>query len=247
MLKDEQVITPSLSGITAIRNDGDYASFIFYAYGANSLISLYVDHDGQGIEDWFGSEIEDEEDGDDSCINGGKNEDEIDNLRDVEVDFNDDVVIMNKTKGDEFLSKLCGEEEEGNDNNIGDNADGGEEEANGGVEVNEGDVVNEGDKAVSEGGQAVNEGGDNVNVTEMHVQQDYDEVELTTLEFDESGNGEPIEVHVQQQEVMERPIATLLKKIGRKKSERFIKLKLGKRVGGEDASGSSISKALTLD
>ncbi|CAH1446979.1 unnamed protein product [Lactuca virosa] len=75
---------PLLYGITAIRNDGDYASFIFDAYGADGLTSLYVDHDGQGIEEWFGSEIEEEEDGDDSCIDGGENEDEIDNLRDME-------------------------------------------------------------------------------------------------------------------------------------------------------------------
>ncbi|CAH1446980.1 unnamed protein product [Lactuca virosa] len=114
---------PLLYGITAIRNDGDYASFIFDAYGADGLTSLYVDHDGQGIEEWFGSEIEEEEDGDDSCIDGGENEDEIDNLRDMEVDFNEDVVTMNRTKGDEFISELCCEEEEGNDNNIVDDAD----------------------------------------------------------------------------------------------------------------------------
>ncbi|CAI9299041.1 unnamed protein product [Lactuca saligna] len=118
-----------LSGLTVIRNDGEYATFIFDAYGADGLIYIYVDHDGKGIED-FGSKIEEEEHGDNSYIDGGENEDEVNNHRDVEVEFNVDIVNMNKTKGDEFLSELCGEEEEGNDNNIGDDVDGCEEEAN---------------------------------------------------------------------------------------------------------------------
>ncbi|CAI9288092.1 unnamed protein product [Lactuca saligna] len=62
---------PLISGITAIANDADYGGFIFQAYGTDGKICMYVDHDGQGIEDWFGSEIE-EGDGDDSCIDGGE-------------------------------------------------------------------------------------------------------------------------------------------------------------------------------
>ncbi|CAI9270157.1 unnamed protein product [Lactuca saligna] len=73
---------PLLVGLTVIANEGDYVGFIFYAYGTHGIISLYVNHDSQGIEDWFGSDIE-EEYSDDSCIDGGENEDEIDNLRDV--------------------------------------------------------------------------------------------------------------------------------------------------------------------
>ncbi|CAI9301641.1 unnamed protein product [Lactuca saligna] len=120
---------PLLYGITIIRNDGDYATFIFDAFGPDVYISLYVDHDGQGIEDWFGFEIETEkEDGDDSCIDGGANENKIDNLNDVDVEFNEDMVTMNRTQGDEFMNKLRAEEEERNDNNIDD--DGGEEEEN---------------------------------------------------------------------------------------------------------------------
>ncbi|CAI9290557.1 unnamed protein product [Lactuca saligna] len=45
---------------------------------------------------------------------------------------------------------------------------------------------------------AVNDGAEAIN--EVHVQQDYDEVELTPLEFDTSANGEPSQVHVQEQE-----------------------------------------------
>ncbi|CAH1450165.1 unnamed protein product [Lactuca virosa] len=356
---------------------------------------MYVDHDGQGIEDWFGSEIE-EEDGDDSCIDGGENEDEIDNLTDVDVDFNEGIVTMNRIKGDECLNRLCGKEEEGNDNNIDDD-DGHEEDANFEVRgttdayevdleertcscrlwqlngigcvhsvavisfmnrdvesyvdkmfssityikaykfrlapmngsnlwpatdytpplppvrrtipgrpatkrkrdatetpnqsrkkskkttqtqnkgkeqvkvskagkkqkcslsealneddegnqanaMNEGDEVNEGDQAANDDGGAVNDGGEAVN--EVHVQQDYDEVELNPLEFDASANGEPSQVHVQEQEARETPLATLLKKIRRKKSERIIKLKLGKKVGGADAPGNSEAKPVTLE
>ncbi|CAI9277376.1 unnamed protein product [Lactuca saligna] len=99
---------PLLSGITANANEEDYAYFIFDAYETDGIIFLYVDHDGQGIENWFGSDIEEED--------GGENKDEIDNLRDVEVYINEDIIIMNKTHGDEFLTKLCAEEEDENDN-----------------------------------------------------------------------------------------------------------------------------------
>ncbi|CAI9282036.1 unnamed protein product [Lactuca saligna] len=54
--------------------------------------------------------------------------------------------------------------------------------------MNEGDEVNEGDQTGNDGG-AINNGGEAVN--EVHVQQDYDEVELTPLEFDSSANREP--------------------------------------------------------
>ncbi|CAI9301626.1 unnamed protein product [Lactuca saligna] len=97
---------PLISGITAIANDEDYGGFIFHVYRTYE-----------------------EEDGDDSSIDGGENEEEIDSLTDVDVDFNKDIVTMNRTKGDEFLNRLCGEDEEGNDNNINDH-DGHEEDAN---------------------------------------------------------------------------------------------------------------------
>nr|KAJ0209854.1 hypothetical protein LSAT_V11C400203830 [Lactuca sativa] len=101
------------------------------------------------------------------------------------------------------------------------------------------EALNEDDEgAVNDGGEAVNE---------VHMQHDYDEVELTPLEFDASANGEPSQVHVQEQEAGETPLATLLKKIRRKKSERIIKLKLGKKVGGADAPGNSEAKPVTLE
>ncbi|CAI9264970.1 unnamed protein product [Lactuca saligna] len=65
-----------------------------------------------------------------------------------------------------------------------------------------GEAVDELDQAVNEGGEAFNEGEDNVNVSEVHVQQDYDEVELT-------------------------PIATFLNKIRWKKSETIFQVEAG--------------------
>lgn len=120
-----------------------------------------------------------------------------------------------------------------------------DDEGNQANAMNEGDEVHEGDQAVNDDGGAVNDGGEAVN--EVHVQQDYDEVELTPLEFDSSANGEPSQVHVQEQEARETPLATLLKKIRRKKSERIIKLKLGKKVGGADAPVNSEAKHVTLE
>ncbi|CAI9275651.1 unnamed protein product [Lactuca saligna] len=310
---------PLMFGIISVAKDEDYGGFIFQAYGTDGKLYMYVDHDGQGIEDWFGSEIE-KEDGDDSCFDGGENEDEIDNLTDLDVDFNEDIVTTNRTKGDEFLNRLCGKEEEGNDNNIDDDDDGREEDANvtqkhsifnefvpwkkqfpilgmrfkdptqlnlmlcnyvvangyqlgfekndrkillvkcckGVAEtlkeddegnqvnaMNEGNEVNGGEQAVNDDGGVVNDGGEAVN--EVHMQQDYDEVELIPFEFDASGNGEPSQVHVQEHEARETPGATLFKKIKRKRSERIIKLKLGKKVGGADAPGNSEAKHVTLE
>ncbi|CAH1423348.1 unnamed protein product [Lactuca virosa] len=119
---------PLISGITAIVNDEDYGGFIFHAYGTDGKICMYVDHDGKGMDDWFGFDVE-EEDGNNVCIDGDKNEDEIGNLTGVDPDFNEDIVTMNRTKGDDFLNKLCGEEEDGNDNNIDDDV-GREDDAN---------------------------------------------------------------------------------------------------------------------
>ncbi|CAI9288882.1 unnamed protein product [Lactuca saligna] len=109
--------------------------------------------------------------------------------------------------------------------------------------LNEDDEGNQ-SNAVNDGG-AVHDGGEAVN--EVHVQQDYDEVELTPLEFDASAIGEPSQVHEQEQEARETPLATLLKKTRRKKSERIINLKLGKKVGGADAPGNSEAKPVTLE
>nr|KAJ0190548.1 hypothetical protein LSAT_V11C800417270 [Lactuca sativa] len=87
--------------------------------------------------------------------------------------------------------------------------------------MNEGDEVHEGDQAINDDGGAVNDGGESVN--EVHVKQDYDEVGRET------------------------PIATLLKKIRRKKSKMIIKLKLGMKLGGADAPGNLEAKPVTLE
>lgn len=57
-----------------------YASFIFYAYGTDGKIYVYVDHVGDGIEWWFNDEHNPYDDND-SCVDGVKNGENIDNLR----------------------------------------------------------------------------------------------------------------------------------------------------------------------
>ncbi|CAH1433297.1 unnamed protein product [Lactuca virosa] len=55
-------------------------------------------------------------------------------------------------------------------------------------------------------------------------------------------------VHViQVQQVRVRPISDILKRIRRRKSERIVKLKLGKTIGGVDDPGNSKGKALVID
>ncbi|CAH1444156.1 unnamed protein product [Lactuca virosa] len=70
----------------------------FDAYGTDGIISVYMDHIGVGVDGWF-----DDEDNDDevreSCIDG-KNDDNIDELRNVEFEFSTDVVHMNITSID---------------------------------------------------------------------------------------------------------------------------------------------------
>ncbi|CAH1425790.1 unnamed protein product [Lactuca virosa] len=109
------------------------------------------------------------------------------------------------------------EGDEGNEMNEG-NQGNAMNEGNQGNAMNEGDKVNEGDQAVNDDGGAVNDGGEAVN-----------------------------EVNVQQQEARETPITARLKKIRKKKSERIVKLKLGKIVGDADAPGNSEAKPLTLE
>ncbi|CAH1447772.1 unnamed protein product [Lactuca virosa] len=99
--------------LNLISDDVEFTTFIFDAYGTDGVISVYIDHVGVGVDEWF-----DDEEGDDdheSCIDG-ENEDNIYELRNGNVEFNDDVVIMNRTSNDPFLSKLC--VDEGEDNNI---------------------------------------------------------------------------------------------------------------------------------
>ncbi|CAH1419149.1 unnamed protein product [Lactuca virosa] len=100
---------PLLSDLMLISNEMEYAGFIFDVYGTDGQISLYVDHIGDEIDDMFDSEGGDDDH--DSCISGG--DDDIGTLRDVTVDFNEEIVTMNKKCNDEFLTKLYAQEEGG--------------------------------------------------------------------------------------------------------------------------------------
>ena len=92
-----------------ISNEMEYAGFIFDVYGTDGQISLFVDRIGDGIDDMYESEGGDDDH--DSCISGGDND--IGTLRDVTVDFNEEIVTMNRTCIDEFLTKLCAQKEGG--------------------------------------------------------------------------------------------------------------------------------------
>ncbi|CAH1433691.1 unnamed protein product [Lactuca virosa] len=52
---------------------------------------------------------------------------------------------------------------------------------------------------------------------------------------------------IQVQQVRVRPISDILKRIRRRKSERILKLKLGKTIGGVDDPRNSKGKALVID
>nr|KAJ0213175.1 hypothetical protein LSAT_V11C400215600 [Lactuca sativa] len=150
-------------------------------------------------------------------------------------------LLEEKTKvANKYLNGGAQAVNEGDEGNAMNEGNQGNEmnEGNQGNAMNEGDEVNEGDQVVNDDGGAVNDSGEAVN--EVHV-------ELTPLEFDASGNGEPSQVHVKEQETRETPITTLLKKTRRKKSKRIIKLKLGKKVGGVDAHRNSEAKPVTLE
>ncbi|CAI9269290.1 unnamed protein product [Lactuca saligna] len=103
-----------MEGLNPISDDVEYVAFIFYANGTYGVISVYVDHIGVGVDGWF--DDEDNNDDEHESCNDGENEDNIDELRNVVFKFNEDVVHMNKTSNDPFLSKLCVDEDE--DNNI---------------------------------------------------------------------------------------------------------------------------------
>ncbi|CAI9273426.1 unnamed protein product [Lactuca saligna] len=115
-----------MEGLNSISNDVEYVAFIFYAYGTNGIISVYVDHIGVGVDGWLDDEDNDDDEHE-SCIDG-ENEDNIDELRNVAFEFNEDVVHMNRTSNDPFLSKLCADDED--ENNIVDDGNGREVKVN---------------------------------------------------------------------------------------------------------------------
>lgn len=80
---------------------------------------------------------------------------------------------------------------------------------------------------------------DNVNV------QEVDEVNPNAQV--DNGNVQEVAPVNQVQQVCVRPISDILKRIRRRKSERILKLKLGKTIGGVDDPGNSKGKALVID
>ncbi|CAI9268000.1 unnamed protein product [Lactuca saligna] len=115
-----------MEGLNPISDDVEYSAFIFDAYGTDGVISVYVDHIGVGVDGWHDDEDNDDDEHE-SCIDG-ENEDNIDELRNVSFEFNEDVVHMSRTSNDPFLSKLCVDDEDAN--NIVDDENGREVEVN---------------------------------------------------------------------------------------------------------------------
>nr|KAJ0218403.1 hypothetical protein LSAT_V11C300118480 [Lactuca sativa] len=63
----------------------------------------------------------------------------------------------------------------------------------------------------------------------------------------DNGNVQEVAPVNQVQQVCVRPISDILKRIRRRKSERILKLKLGKTIGGVDDPRNSKGKALVID
>nr|KAJ0213759.1 hypothetical protein LSAT_V11C400190290 [Lactuca sativa] len=101
-----------MEGLNPISDDVEYSAFIFDAYGTDGVISVYVDHIGVGVDGWHDDEDNDDDEHE-SCIDG-ENEDNIDELRNVAFEFNEDVVHMDRTSNDPFLSKLCVDDDDAN-------------------------------------------------------------------------------------------------------------------------------------
>ncbi|CAH1419176.1 unnamed protein product [Lactuca virosa] len=118
---------PLSRGIRPIVDDLDFAQFIDSRY-ENGEISVYVDHNRNGLEEWWDADMnlvvsEDNESGleDDGVPINEENTapDETHpnvGLEDEVIDI--DKIPLNKTTGDEFLSKLCPPEGEIGDNEV---------------------------------------------------------------------------------------------------------------------------------
>ncbi|CAI9270804.1 unnamed protein product [Lactuca saligna] len=90
-----------VDGLNPISDDVEYTAFISDVYGKDDIIFVDIDHAGVGVDGWFDEDGEDNDDHE-SCIDG-ENEDNIDELSNGNVEFNEDVVIMNMTSNDPLM------------------------------------------------------------------------------------------------------------------------------------------------
>ncbi|CAH1426938.1 unnamed protein product [Lactuca virosa] len=257
-----------MEGLNPISEDVEYVAFIFDAYGTDGVISVYVDHIGVGVDGWLDDEDNDDDEHE-SCIDG-ENEDNIDELRNVAFEFNEDVVHMNRTSNAHFLSKLCVDEEE--DNNIVDDDNGREGSTSEPQQHEEVEMTpiemdtTQNDMQVTPTDVESISAGDFSQTMQFTPPRSYEgdegvvgEETVVGEEVEEGGNVHDDEVNpnvqvvnnvqiqevvpvIQVQQVRVRPISDILKRIRRRKSERILKLKLGKRIGGVDDPGNSKEK-----
>ncbi|CAH1414773.1 unnamed protein product [Lactuca virosa] len=104
------------NGLRVITNEMDYQVFIDVAYQSPERpIDLYLDHIGEGFEDWF-----DEESDESGSVIKGDDKETAQGIPDREPAYMFDAGLddeingkyctpLNKTKDDEFLNKLCPE------------------------------------------------------------------------------------------------------------------------------------------
>ncbi|CAH1443453.1 unnamed protein product [Lactuca virosa] len=230
-----------MEGLNPISDDVEYDAFIFYAYGTDGVISVYVDHIGVGVDGWF------DDDERESCIDG-ENEDNIDELRNVDFEFNEDTVHMNRTSNVPFLSNLC--VDEGEDNNIGSRSEPQQHEE---VEMTPVEMdTTQNDMQATPNDVESSSAGDFSHYMKVTPPRTYEGEEgVVGEEAEEGGNVQDDEVIpnvqvvdnaqiqkvipiIQVQQGRVRPISEISKRIRRRKSERILKLKLGKRIGGVD-------------
>lgn len=122
---------PLSQDIRLIENDLDYGKFLEDANQAfteseTKEISLFMDHTGSGLEEWFDEEmnfvVNSEEEGSviqskneetEAVSKETNEEEEVPGFQDLEDMIGDhEIPKMNKTADDEFLSKMCPEDED---------------------------------------------------------------------------------------------------------------------------------------
>ncbi|CAI9267999.1 unnamed protein product [Lactuca saligna] len=89
--------------------------------------------------------------------------------------------------------------------------------------------------------------GEEADVVEEAVVVEQEVEEVNPNAQVDNGNVQEVAPVNQVQQVCVRPISDILKRIRRRKSERILKLKLGKTIGGVDDPGNSKGKALVID
>ncbi|CAH1429631.1 unnamed protein product [Lactuca virosa] len=261
-----------MDGLNPISDDVEFAAFIFDAYGTDGVISVYIDHVGVGVDGWFDDDHESSIDGENEdnidehrngnvefnedafimnrtsndpflsklCVDEGEDNNIVDDDEPpMHAIFNELASTSEPQQHDEVELTLIHVDTTQNDFHATHNDS--ESSSAGGCgqymqvtpprSYEAGDFVGEDVEVENiEGGQGEANG---------VVEDDGQGIVNVVVE-------EAVEIpNVQVQQV--RPISDILKRIRRRKSERILKIKLRKTVGGVDDPGNSKGKALIID